>query len=106
MVRDAVRLSPNSMRSPGIVHPAWQTAEQVNEQVRASSGKVGGSEVRLVGADDREVLVDEDVVRPVDADVVNLVLGVAQLHNTVNHTSRVGGERSFRRLIRRRSAGD
>jgi hypothetical protein len=29
---------------------------------------------RLVGADDLEVLVDEDVVRPVDADVVGLVL--------------------------------
>jgi hypothetical protein len=39
---------------------------------------------RLVGADDREVLVDEDVVRPVDADVVDLVLAVAQLHNTVD----------------------
>src|SRR5438552_3100866 len=33
----------------------------------------------LVGADGLEVLVDEDVVRPVHADVVNLVLAVAQL---------------------------
>jgi hypothetical protein len=32
----------------------------------------------LPGADDLEVLVDEDVVRPVDADVVDLVLAVAQ----------------------------
>jgi ABC-type polysaccharide/polyol phosphate transport system ATPase subunit len=39
---------------------------------------------RLVGADDLEVLVDEDVVRPVEADVVDLVLAVAQLHNTVD----------------------
>ena len=33
---------------------------------------------RLLGADDLEVLVDEDVVRPVDTDVVDLVLAVAQ----------------------------
>jgi len=31
----------------------------------------------LVGADDLEVLADEDVVRPVHADVVDLVLAVA-----------------------------
>jgi len=43
---------------------------------------------RLLGADDLEVLVDEDVVRPVDADVVNLVLAVAQLHNTVDDAPR------------------
>ena len=45
----------------------------------------------LVGADDLEVLVDEDVVRPVDTDVVDLVLAVAQLHNTVDDAARVGG---------------
>jgi hypothetical protein len=45
----------------------------------------------LEGADDLEVLVDEDVVRPVDADVVNLVLAVAQLNNTVDDAPRVGG---------------
>src|SRR6266852_54078 len=61
---------------------------------------------RLVGADDREVLVDEDVVRPVDADVVDLVLAVAQLDNTVDDAARVGGQRSLRRLIRCRSADD
>jgi len=31
---------------------------------------------RLQGANDLEVLVDEDVVRPVDADVVDVVLAV------------------------------
>jgi hydroxymethylbilane synthase len=62
--------------------------------------------VRLVGADHREVLVDEDVVRPVDADVVDLVLAVAQLHNTVHDAARVGGQRGFRRLVRGRSADD
>src|SRR5216684_8170368 len=61
---------------------------------------------RLVGADDLEVLVDEDVVRPVDADVVDLVLAVAQLHNTVDDAPRVGGQRSFGRLIGCRSADD
>ncbi len=54
----------------------------------------------LVCADDLEILVDEDVVRPVDADVVNLVLPVAQLHNTVDNAPGVGGQRSFRRTIR------
>jgi hypothetical protein len=61
---------------------------------------------RLVGADDLEVLGDEDVVRPVDADVVDLVLAVAQLHNTIDDAPRVGGQRSFSRLIRCRSADD
>src|SRR5437764_12029684 len=61
---------------------------------------------RLVGTDNLEVLADEDVVRPVDADVVGLVLAVAQLHNTVDDAPRVGSQRSFRRLIRCRSADD
>jgi len=60
----------------------------------------------LIGTDDGEVLVDEDVVRPVDADVVDLVLAVTQLHNTVDDAPRVGGQRSFRRPIRFRSADD
>jgi hydroxymethylbilane synthase len=60
----------------------------------------------LVGADNREVLVDEDVVRPVDADVVDLVLAVAQLHDTVHDAARVGGQRGFRRLVRGGSADD
>src|SRR5205823_9091941 len=61
---------------------------------------------RLVGADDLEVLVDEDVVRPVDADVVDLVFAVAQLHDAVDDAPRVGGQRSLRRLVRFRSADD
>src|SRR6202171_1531670 len=61
---------------------------------------------RLLGADDLEVLVDEDVVRPVDADVLDLVLAVALLYNTVDDAPRVGRQRSFRRLIRCRSADD
>jgi hypothetical protein len=59
-----------------------------------------------VGADDLEVLADEDVVRPVDADVVDLVVAVAELHNTVDDAPRVGGQRSSRRLVCSRSADD
>ena len=60
----------------------------------------------LVGTDDLEVLADEDVVRPVDADVVDLVLTVAQQHTAVDDASRVSSERGFRRLIRCGSADD
>src|ERR1700760_2293967 len=42
----------------------------------------------LVGPDDLEALADEDVVRPADADVVDLVLAVAQLHDSVDDASR------------------
>src|ERR1700692_548143 len=73
---------------------------------RISSRKGRAHVGRLKGTDDRESLVHEDVVRPVDADVVNLVLAVAQLHNTIDDASWVGGQRSFGRLIRRRSADD
>jgi hypothetical protein len=51
------------------------------------------------GADDLEIRGDEDVVRPVDADVVNLELTVTQLHNPVDDASRVGRQRGFRRLV-------
>ena len=60
----------------------------------------------LIGADDLERLVDEDVVRPVDGDVVDFVPAVAQLHNTVDDAPGVGGQRSFGRLIRGRPADD
>ena len=39
----------------------------------------------LVGADDLEVIVDENVVWPIDADVVDLVVTVAQLHDAVDN---------------------
>jgi hypothetical protein len=60
---------------------------------RASGNSTAESAIvtRLLGADDLEVLVDEDVVRPVDADVVDVVVAVAQLHNTVYDAPRVGG---------------
>src|SRR5450755_1361105 len=70
------------------------------------SGACSGRRWRLFGADYRESLVDEDVVWPVDADVVDLVLAVAQLHHTVDDGPRVGRQGSFGRLIRGRSADD
>src|ERR1700689_258744 len=50
-------------------------------------------DTRLLGADDLEVLIEEDMVRPVDPDVVDVVVTVAQLHDTVDHPSRVGRQR-------------
>src|SRR4029077_18244852 len=73
---------------------------------RESGRTLVSSVAALIGAEDLEVLADEDVVRPVDADVVDLVLAVAQLHNTVDDTTRVGGQRSGGRLIRGCSADD
>jgi hypothetical protein len=61
---------------------------------------------RLIGADDLEVLIDEDVVWPVDADVVDLVFAIPQLHYTVDDSSRIRREGCFRRLIGCRSADD
>jgi hypothetical protein len=52
------------------------------------------------------VLVDEDVMGPVDADVVHLVLAVAQLDDAVDDAALVGGQCGFGRLVRRRSADD
>jgi hypothetical protein len=46
------------------------------------------------------------VVRPVDAYVVDLVLTIAQLHNTVDDAPRVGGQRGLRGLAGCRSADD
>jgi hypothetical protein len=51
------------------------------------------SVIPLLGADDLEVLVDEDVVRPVDANIVDLVSPAAQLHYTVDDASWVGSQR-------------
>lgn len=54
----------------------------------------------LKGADDLEVASDEDVVRPVEADIVNLIFAITQLHNTVDNATWIVGQRSFGRLIR------
>jgi hypothetical protein len=60
----------------------------------------------VVGTNNLEVLVDEDVVRPVDADVVDLVVAAAQLYDTIDDSSWIGGQCSFGRLIRFRPADD
>src|SRR5438876_419006 len=46
------------------------------------------------------------MVRPVDADVVDLVLAVAQLYNTVDDAPRVGRQCGLCGLVRRGSADD
>ena len=75
---------------------AWKAGSRVKNLPGPGVGSIGeqGHEWpwRLVaGADDFEVLVDEDVVRPVDAEAVDLVLAVAEHHDTVDDASRVGG---------------
>jgi hypothetical protein len=60
----------------------------------------------VVGADDLEVLVDEDVVGPVDADVVDLVIAVAYGHDTVDDSAGVGGQGRFGRFGRGGPADD
>ena len=75
----------------------------LQERLLTAGGELGRD---LVGAEDLEVLADEDVVRPVDADVVDLVLAVAQLHNAVDDAARVGGQCSLGRLVGGRSADD
>jgi hypothetical protein len=55
----------------------WCRAGPVGRRVGLCPGLNTQVPTRLVGADDLEVLVDEDVVGPVDADVVDLVLSVA-----------------------------
>jgi hypothetical protein len=53
----------------------------------------------VVGADDLEVLVDEDVVGPVDADAVDLVLAAAERHDTVDDAAWVRGQGGFDCLV-------
>ncbi len=47
---------------------------------------------RLKGVDDLEVLVVEHVVWPADADVLDVVIPVAQLYNTVHDGEAFGGQ--------------
>src|SRR4051812_16094333 len=48
----------------------------------------------LKGADDPEGPADEDVMRPVDADHVDVVLAVAQQRDTIDGPSGIGRHRS------------
>ena len=62
--------------------------------------------MHLLGADDLEVLIDENMMRPVDTDYVDVVIAVAQQHNTVDGASRVRGDRSGFGLVRGRPSDD
>ena len=53
----------------------------------------------LKGANDCEGLADENVMRPVDADVVHVVLAIVEPHDAVDDASWVGSERGFRRVF-------
>src|ERR1700733_2260222 len=53
----------------------------------------------VVRAGDLEVLGDEHVVRPQDADVVHLVVASAQLHHTVNDAAGKDGLRGRYRRV-------
>src|SRR5437588_1722183 len=68
-----------------------------NSRLRLLMVLAGGA---LFGADDREVLVDEYVVGPVDADDMDVVIAAAHLHHAVDGASRVCGERSGLGFVR------
>ena len=61
---------------------------------------------RSEGTDHLEAEALEDMVRPVDPDVVDVVLAVAQLHHSVDDGPRVSGQGGFGRLVRGRAADD
>ena len=58
------------------------------------------------GTDHFEASALEDVVRPVDADVVDVVLAVAQLGDAVDDSPRVSSQRGFRCLVGRGPTDD
>src|SRR5665213_2012929 len=60
----------------------------------------------LRGANGCEARGDEYVMRPIHADVMDVVLAVAQQRDTVDDGTRIGGKRSLGRLARRGSADD
>src|SRR4051794_3968860 len=95
--------------------PLWRTAigrdragSKLPPGIAYGDGRLGHrrhrSPARLLGADDLEVLVHENVVRPVDADAVGFVLAVAQLYDAVDDPTGIGGQGSLRRFVRCRSA--
>jgi hypothetical protein len=57
-------------------------------------------------ADYFEVVVDKDVVGPVDADVVDLVVAAAQFHDSIDDAARVGQQGGFGGFVRGGSAED
>src|SRR6202020_671250 len=60
----------------------------------------------LVRANNLEVAGDEDVMGPVDADVVDFVLAVTQLHHPIDDAAGIRGQRGFGGLGRRGPTDD
>jgi hypothetical protein len=92
----------------GLTSPPRMTADRRDGQDgecrhRDGYGRAGR---RLLGADDLEVLVEKEVVGPVHADVVDVVVTVAQLHDAVDHAPGVGSQSSLCGLVRCRPADD
>src|SRR5271165_3320977 len=95
-----------AVSSPDIFDGCDDAAARVTALVVARAGGSGCAGRRaaapgrlVVGADDLEVLVLEDVVGPVDADVVDLVVTVAECYDPVDDAAGVGGQRGFGRLV-------
>src|SRR5258708_9188471 len=104
--KEQVALSLGRCAHPSHRVSSWLRRDDATPSWRPRLIGPGGWLSGLPGADDLEVLVDEDVVRPVDADVVDLVLAVAHLDHTVDDSPWVGGQRRFGRLVRGRAADD
>jgi RND superfamily putative drug exporter len=90
------------------IHEAYDEGDRPRASVIHGMGRIDVDipAACLLCADDLEALVDEDVVRPVDADDVDVVLAVAQQHDTVDGASWVGGHRSGLGLVRCCSGDD
>src|ERR1700691_1817668 len=82
---------------------AWAVARPLPT---LAPGQTGTAIALVIGADYLEVLVDEDVVRPVDADVVDFVIAVSDCYDPVDDATRIGGQGRFDRLIRGGAADD
>jgi hypothetical protein len=111
------RRSRSLWQLPGLGGRTWsqpvakRSAGQRPRPLPRAGGWGGGGQAvwpwRLVGgADDLEVRVDEDVVGPVDADVVDLEVAVAEFHDAVDNATGVVAQRGFGRLVRGRAAGE
>src|SRR5436305_502856 len=91
-------------RSPDRARPAprRRASARARDEPRGRMARVR----TLVGADDFEGLVDEDVVGPVDADGVDFVLAVAEFDDAIDDAAWIGGQCCCRGLVGGRSADD
>ena len=102
--------APWASPPPPVDVMSWSTdVLPAEEGLRRYSLRLAGSRDELPwskGTDDLEARALEDVVRPIDADVMDVVLAVAQLRDSVDYGPRVSGERSFGRFVRCCTADD